>query len=164
MRIARVELGSFALCLSRTEAAEVIAALAGQLSDTQGGGSTPRRIVSGCGIRAYLTVTLAEPSADACEPAVDVVREAIRHLLRNRDFLGYQLARANGSMSDAQFEEVAEEYLRQEDLPDATLNHRVAVLRDLMPGADSEELSVMLGCDLGKTRELRANSGNEANR
>ena len=146
MRIVRLQAGCFALGLSREEAVEVVVSLVGQLSGVGAGGSSPFRIASGCGIRARVSITQTDHLTESNEePAPVVVRGAIRQLLRSRDFLGYQLSHANGSMSDAQFEEVAREHLTPQHVPG--LEHRILVLRELMEDAlDSDELGALLGC------------------
>jgi hypothetical protein len=78
-----------------------------------------------------------------------VAREVIESLLDNRDFLGYQLALANGCMDEAQFEEIADKYLAIQTNSDAALAKKSALLAALVPRRfDADLVSVALKCDI----------------
>ena len=83
-------------------------------------------------------------------PEREVIREALLNLLDARDFLGYQLGRANGCIDDVTFEEVVAGYLLSAPVTDlAVVAGKAEVLLRLLPPErlDSDALSVMLKCD-----------------
>ncbi len=80
---------------------------------------------------------------------IQVIREAIVVLIRNREFLGYQLSHANGGMDDAQLDEIAAEYLVERHYTDEDLRGRLKILRQLVGDRlDAETASTMLQCSL----------------
>jgi hypothetical protein len=82
-----------------------------------------------------------------------VVEEAIRALLDARDFLGYQLSHANGNMTDAELDEIADEYLHPpvKRIP-GDLRERIRVLKAVLGYSadrlDSEAISLIFRCTL----------------
>src|SRR5262245_9815905 len=70
-------------------------------------------------------------------------REAILSLLDNLDFLGYQLALANGCMDQSQFDELAERYLATHQRSDEDLARMAAFLAVLVPNRFDAELVSM---------------------
>jgi len=98
-----------------------------------------------------------------------VVREALLRLLDARDFLGYQLARANGAISGVEFKKIAKRYLREPGKTDADqLREKVHVLTQLIgERVDSDTVAVAFHCHLDEAeaalrhvaRELRAGLG-----
>lgn len=77
-----------------------------------------------------------------------IIREAIVALIRNREFLGYQLNHANGGMDDDQLEEIAAEYLVERHYTDEDLHARLVVLKQLVGELDPEVAATMLECSL----------------
>lgn len=86
---------------------------------------------------------------------IHVIRNAILKMLRQRDFLGYQLSHANGGMDDEQLEEIAQEYLGEITYTDADLVARLRVLRGLLGEAlDPGAASTMLQCGINRLLEV----------
>lgn len=87
---------------------------------------------------------------DSNRKLISVAREVIYALADNRDFLGYQLALAEGQIDQEQFDEIANRYLASSPNKDDTgLVEKVAILAAIAPDKfDSDFVSVALRCDI----------------
>jgi len=80
--------------------------------------------------------------------ALPVLDEAIRGLIKSRDFLGLQLNHAWGNLSDAEFERESLRYL-DPPLPDPALEAKVAqLLVNTTADIDEELVSCIFHCPL----------------
>lgn len=107
----------------------------------------------------HQTITVRAINMDvnpACVEMLRAARSAIRALADERDFLGYQLSHAHGSIDDEQYEEIADQYLPQS----ARFNERDALktaisLMILVPErADSDFIAAACRCDVDKANGL----------
>ncbi|MHA2066500.1 MAG: hypothetical protein ACXABY_19180 [Candidatus Thorarchaeota archaeon] len=80
---------------------------------------------------------------------VDVLKEVVEALLRERDFLGYQLSYANGLMTDCEMEEINKHLVPEQSSVTGELIAKVEVLYKLMPDkVDADVVSTVFNCDL----------------
>jgi hypothetical protein len=79
-----------------------------------------------------------------------VSRESILSLLDTRDFLGYQLAHANGRIGDDDFREIAAGYLAKIHPADpASLASKVKTLVSIVGSrADTDTVSTVFNCEV----------------
>ena len=77
-----------------------------------------------------------------------VVRRAIVALLDAREFLGYQLTHAQGAIDDAELDDIADKYLRQDSWSDDELANDVAALAEIISDRlDADVISTVFACD-----------------
>lgn len=96
---------------------------------------------------------------DAWQEPADVtdVRDAICALLDDRDFLGYQLSHAKGTLDDEQFKEIADKYLTHVEMDDAALMRKIRALIDLIGDrADSDVIATALRVDIAQVWRVTA--------
>ncbi|MGK4000254.1 hypothetical protein [Sorangium sp. So ce1024] len=87
--------------------------------------------------------------ADLQAELVAIARRSICSILDDRDFLAYQLTHANGGLTDAQLDEIAENYLPHGDIDDDDVARGAAMLAALVPDRFSADLvSVVFKCEL----------------
>lgn len=80
---------------------------------------------------------------------VDNLADALRNLVRHREFMGLQLAYAKGSISDDEMTEIFGEYLQTRSVPRPEVLRRWRVLEAFVPDLDADVLASMLNADLG---------------
>lgn len=101
------------------------------------------------GTIAVCTPDHANSSQDHEKDALQIIRQAFGALIRQYEFLGYQLSHANGGMDDAQLEEIASEYLVERHYTDDELHVRLVVLKELLgKHFDVDAAATMLQCTI----------------
>lgn len=86
---------------------------------------------------------------------LNVVHDAIVGLLDARDFLGYQLAHANGEMDDAELAELSKTYLIECKFTDEQLAERVAVLAAIInERMDADVVATAFRCRYGQAHRV----------
>lgn len=90
--------------------------------------------------------------------ALQVAREAILALLDNRDFLGYQLSHAHGTISDEQMDGIVDEHFSKAgSFKEGDAARKAAFLAGIVPERfDAELLSTVLGCDIEQAEKAIA--------
>lgn len=83
---------------------------------------------------------------------IQALANAIKRILRHREFLGYQLSYANGLVSDEEMEEIMVEYLNPRSLPPEQIREEASLLLRYVP-LDVEELAAALDLDVGYTMD-----------
>lgn len=124
-------------------------------------GKAGRAVASSCrpyNMRREALVPPWCPLREEPGSAEAVVRGALEALCDNRDFLGYQLSHASGTLDQKDMDELAELYLAMPDQDPETLRRAAQVLVPLVPAEkmDSELLSVLLRCDVDVARGILA--------
>lgn len=96
--------------------------------------------------------------ADITMNALQVAREAILALLDNRDFLGYQLSHAHGTISDEQMDGIVDEHFSKAgSFKEGDAARKAAFLAGIVPERfDAELLSTVLGCDIEQAEKAIA--------
>ncbi len=79
-----------------------------------------------------------------------VLGEALRNLVRHREFLSLQLAHAHGNIADDDMTAIFDEYLTTQKLPPHEIVHRGEIISAYVPELDVEVLASMLNVDLGE--------------
>ncbi|MBM3983055.1 MAG: hypothetical protein FJ304_22835 [Planctomycetes bacterium] len=90
--------------------------------------------------------------------ALEVAREALFSLLENRDFLGYQLAHANGSLSDQEMDAIADAFFGTAPVFDeSAVARKAAFLAGIIQERlDPELVSTVFRCELGQAERAIA--------
>lgn len=82
---------------------------------------------------------------------VPLLRNIIKSLLKNRDFLGYQLSFHKGNLTEDQFDIIKDKYLKP---PDNTWNtetlayNALALMKNTSLVFDADEISTMFDCEI----------------
>lgn len=98
--------------------------------------------------------------------ALRVARDAILSLVENRDFLGFQLAHANGAMSDGDMDIIADKFLSGPRVFDETeVARKAAFLAGIVPEKfDAELVSLVFHCELDEAERAIRNATDNLDR
>jgi len=80
---------------------------------------------------------------------LSVAAQAIRSLIDENEFLGYQLAAERGAVSEEQLEELSKQYLKHHKWRMEDLVHQISLLVQVVPDrVDSELVGTVFHCDV----------------
>jgi hypothetical protein len=80
---------------------------------------------------------------------VSLFRNVISSLLRNRDFLGYQLSLYQKNLSKKQFDKISKEYLVHNDYDVNVLASNIySLIKNTERDYNADEISTMFQCDI----------------
>lgn len=89
------------------------------------------------------------------EKIFSVAKDAIKALLDNRDFLGYQLSYAKGNINDDQMDELASLYLAEVPFNMAELVEKSIILAWLIPEQiDADIIATIFKCEDVQAQEI----------
>jgi len=79
-----------------------------------------------------------------------LLQHVIVSLLRNRDFLGYQLSYSKGNLSDTQFDVIKQEYLKPNNIcdVDTLMENIIYLMKNTEMAFDADQISTIFNCDI----------------
>jgi GTP-sensing pleiotropic transcriptional regulator CodY len=92
---------------------------------------------------------------DLCKKISPILNKSITFLLRNREFLGYQLDYKSGNITEEEFNSIVDDYLKPPEKIDLIeLKKQILLLMKITNKTfTSDELSVMLNCDIDEAEK-----------
>ena len=97
-----------------------------------------------------MSLTFEATTPGPSQLAMATASEVVHALLDARDFLGYQLARAKGRLSNEEFREIAKKYMvtRRYTDPDELASKTLTLVRLIGARADSDTVSTVFNCEI----------------
>jgi hypothetical protein len=125
-------------------------------------GTTSQQITVNTTINAVVQMELYPPSVRAL---LSVSREAMLSLLDTRDFLGYQLAHAKGTIGIEEFRAIASDFLAriQPVDPQVLASKTRALIQLIGTRADSDTVSTVFSCELDEAEAAIVEVTNQIN-